>query len=176
MWPKFRSNGNGAILWPNLEHMQVAPSGGQICNWCKWCHVVAKFSPSHGVNFWVRCASGNVFSHSSKFLKLVHFSECLDFLDFLFDFQMKTWFQLSHLNNADWWFPTWVNGQMKQSILWQEKSAQTGKPGPIYGDSLQNLDWEENTKTTLYNIAKAPFVCGQNRMHTWYLSRIFLCG
>ena len=24
------------------------------------CHVVAKFSPSHRVNFWVRCASGNV--------------------------------------------------------------------------------------------------------------------
>ena len=41
---------------------QVAPSGGQICNWCKWRHAVAKFSPSLGVNFWVRCASGNVFS------------------------------------------------------------------------------------------------------------------
>ena len=40
--------------------MQVAPSGGQICNKCKRCHVVAKFNPSHGVNFWVRCASGNV--------------------------------------------------------------------------------------------------------------------
>ena len=36
----------------------MAPSGGQIC---KRCHVVAKFNPSHGVNFWVRCASGNVF-------------------------------------------------------------------------------------------------------------------
>ena len=24
-------------------------------------HVVAKFNPSHGVNFWVRCASGNVY-------------------------------------------------------------------------------------------------------------------
>ena len=38
----------------------MAPSGGQICNKCKRCHVVAKFNPSHGVNFWVRCASGNV--------------------------------------------------------------------------------------------------------------------
>ena len=28
-----------------------------------WCHVVAKFNPSHGVNFWVRCASGNVSRH-----------------------------------------------------------------------------------------------------------------
>ena len=24
--------------------MQVAPSGGQICNLCKWCHLVVKFS------------------------------------------------------------------------------------------------------------------------------------
>ena len=40
---------------------QVAPSGGQICNLCKWRHVVAKFNPIYGVNFWVRCASGNVF-------------------------------------------------------------------------------------------------------------------
>ena len=31
----------------------VAPSGGQICNYCKWCHVVDKFNPSHGVNFFV---------------------------------------------------------------------------------------------------------------------------
>ena len=42
---------------------------------CKWrnlvakfativSHVVAKFNPSYGVNFWVRCASGNVFLFS----------------------------------------------------------------------------------------------------------------
>ena len=24
--------------------MQVAPSGGQICNLCKWCHLVANFA------------------------------------------------------------------------------------------------------------------------------------
>ena len=51
----------------------MAPSGGQICNSCKWCHVVAKLSPSLGVNFWVRCASGNVFLINNfpiyKFLK-----------------------------------------------------------------------------------------------------------
>ena len=29
--------------WPNLQLMQVAPSGGQICNLCKWRHLVAKF-------------------------------------------------------------------------------------------------------------------------------------
>ena len=44
----------------------MAPSGGQICNKCKRCHVVAKFNPSHWVNFWVRCASGNVFVVSSS--------------------------------------------------------------------------------------------------------------
>ena len=45
-----------------FDVFDVAPSGGQICNYCKWCHVVDKFNPSHGVNFWVRCASGNVSS------------------------------------------------------------------------------------------------------------------
>ena len=61
----------------------MAPFGSQICNLCKWSHLVAKFATrandaiwwpnfklmqchvvaefSHGVNFWVRCASGNVF-------------------------------------------------------------------------------------------------------------------
>ena len=57
---KFATNACGVIWWPTLQLMQVAPSGGQICNKCKRCHIVAKFSPSHGVNFWVRCASGNV--------------------------------------------------------------------------------------------------------------------
>ena len=47
-----------------MQLMQVAPSGGQICNQCQWRHLVAKFgtNTSHGVNFWVRCASGNVYS------------------------------------------------------------------------------------------------------------------
>ena len=75
--------------------MQVVPYGGQICNYCKWCHLVVIFAtnasgaiwwpylqlmqvaPSafainamllpnliqvYGVNLWVRCASGNVFT------------------------------------------------------------------------------------------------------------------
>ena len=29
---KFATNASGAIWWPNLQQMQVAPSGGQICN------------------------------------------------------------------------------------------------------------------------------------------------
>ena len=29
---KFGTNASGAILWPNLEPMQMAPSGGQIWN------------------------------------------------------------------------------------------------------------------------------------------------
>ena len=29
---KFATNASGAIWWPNLQLMQVAPSGGQICN------------------------------------------------------------------------------------------------------------------------------------------------
>ena len=29
---KFATNAIGAIWWANLEPMQVAPSGGQLCN------------------------------------------------------------------------------------------------------------------------------------------------
>ena len=43
---------SGAIWWSNLHQMQEV-------------HVVAKFNPSHGVNFWVRCASGNVLDRFS---------------------------------------------------------------------------------------------------------------
>ena len=69
------NNANGATWWLNFEPMQVEPSVGKICNLqlmqvapsggqiCKWCHVVAKFNPNHGVNVWVRCASGNVLFH-----------------------------------------------------------------------------------------------------------------
>ena len=67
--------------------MQVAPSGGQICNKCKWCHLVAKFGTNASCAIWwpslelmqvepplageitqaldaipwVRCASGNFY-------------------------------------------------------------------------------------------------------------------
>ena len=80
---KYATNASGAIWWPNCQLIQMASSGGQLYNFCKWrhlvakfatseneaiwwpnlksCHVVAEFSPSHGVNFWVRCASSNVF-------------------------------------------------------------------------------------------------------------------
>ena len=62
-------NTSGAIWWSIVQLMQVVPSGGQICNWCKWCHLVAKFSRNaSNVICWsnlelmqVRCASGNVF-------------------------------------------------------------------------------------------------------------------
>ena len=63
---KFSTNANGTIWWPNLQLMQMAPSGCQICNECTWRHVVAKVCPSHRVNIWVRCASGNVFVNDMK--------------------------------------------------------------------------------------------------------------
>ena len=53
----FATNARSAIWGPNLQQMQVLP----CC-----CHVVAMFNPSYGVNFWVRCASGNVFLINSK--------------------------------------------------------------------------------------------------------------
>ena len=53
-----------------MQLMQEAPSDGQICNLCKWRHLVAKYATNASgamlllhliqVNFWVRCASGNV--------------------------------------------------------------------------------------------------------------------
>ena len=82
---KFATYAGGAIWWPILQLLQVAPSSGQICNICKWCHLVAKFAinasgaiwwpnlqliqvvPSGEITQvldaipWVRCASGNVF-------------------------------------------------------------------------------------------------------------------
>ena len=64
---KFATNARGDIWWPNLELMQVATSGGQICNECKGRHLLvkfamnAKFSLSHEVNFWVRCAPWQCF-------------------------------------------------------------------------------------------------------------------
>ena len=58
---KYANNASRAIWWPKLQLMQVVSTSGKVYYYCKWRHVVAKFSPSHGVNFWVRCASGNVF-------------------------------------------------------------------------------------------------------------------
>ena len=68
--------------------MQVVPSGGQICNQCKWRHLVAKIvtntsdaiwrtilqlmkiAPSQVIDSipWVRCASGNVLADQPVFI------------------------------------------------------------------------------------------------------------
>ena len=49
---KFVTNASNAIWWPNLELMQVAPSGGQIWNLCKWRHLVAKFETNASGTIW----------------------------------------------------------------------------------------------------------------------------
>ena len=46
---KFATNASGAIWWPNLQLMQVVPSGGQIFIECKSCHLVAKFATNASV-------------------------------------------------------------------------------------------------------------------------------
>ena len=46
---KFAMNASGAIWWPNLQLMQVVPSGGQIFNECKSCNLVAKFATNASV-------------------------------------------------------------------------------------------------------------------------------
>ena len=49
---KFATNASGAIWWPNLQLMQVAPSGGQICSQYKWRHLVAKFGTNASGAIW----------------------------------------------------------------------------------------------------------------------------
>ena len=49
MW----TDASGAIWWPILILMQVVSSCGQICNLCKWHHLVAKFATNaSGVILW----------------------------------------------------------------------------------------------------------------------------
>ena len=49
---KLGTNASGAIWWTILQLMQVAPSGGQICNLCKWCHLVAKLVTKANIATW----------------------------------------------------------------------------------------------------------------------------
>jgi len=49
---KFGTNAGGAIWWPNLELMQVGPSGGQIWNQCKWRHLVDNFVTNASGAIW----------------------------------------------------------------------------------------------------------------------------
>ena len=41
---QFAADASSATWWPNLQPVQVLPTGGQICNQCLWCHLVAKFA------------------------------------------------------------------------------------------------------------------------------------
>ena len=45
-------NTSGAIWWSIVQLMQVVPSVGQICNWCKWCHLVVKFATNASGTIW----------------------------------------------------------------------------------------------------------------------------
>jgi len=45
----FATNASDAIWWSNMELIQVAPSGGHVCNQCKWRYLVVKF----GINMQV---------------------------------------------------------------------------------------------------------------------------
>ena len=59
---KFATIGSGGSWWPNLQLMQVVSSGGQIC----------KFNPNQEVNFWVRCATGNVLLICRRVVEMTH--------------------------------------------------------------------------------------------------------
>ena len=49
---KFATYVSGAIWWQNLLLMQVVPTGGQICNLCKWRHLVAIFATNASGAIW----------------------------------------------------------------------------------------------------------------------------
>ena len=49
---QFVTNASGAIWWPNLQPMHVAPSGGQIWNLCKWRHLVNNFATNANCATW----------------------------------------------------------------------------------------------------------------------------
>ena len=92
---KFATNASGAIWWPNLELMQVVPSGSLICNQCNWRYLVAKFGTNASGAIWwtilqlmqiaqsqvidsipwVRCASGNVLIHRLPFRRFSQMSK-----------------------------------------------------------------------------------------------------
>ena len=59
---KFATHASGAIWWPILQLMQVAPFGGQICNLCKWRHLVVKFATNASGAIWLTNTSGILFS------------------------------------------------------------------------------------------------------------------
>ena len=101
---QFATRACGAIWWPNLQLMQVAPPGGQNWDQLWWHHQVVKFwTNTSGTTYnwpnlepmqmalylageinqikesipWVRCASGNVFFIASDMEKLsTIFSSC----------------------------------------------------------------------------------------------------
>ena len=52
------TNASDAIWWSNMQLMQVAPSGGQICKLCKWRHLVVKFATNaSGAIRWSKIAT-----------------------------------------------------------------------------------------------------------------------
>jgi len=48
----YATNASSAIWWPIFQLMQVAPSGGQYFNSCKWCHLVANFATNASGAIW----------------------------------------------------------------------------------------------------------------------------
>ena len=88
------------------------------CNLCKWRHLVIKFNPSHVVNFWVRCASGNfcLNRHSAGLLNiftaaktsLLIWIEILGYTaPFMFEFEFDCWAEESFfLWRVFWSYPS----------------------------------------------------------------------
>jgi hypothetical protein len=64
----------GAIWWANLQLMQLAASGGQIWNQCKWRHLVDSFvTNSSGAIRWPTLQLAQVVSSGGQICKRQHF-------------------------------------------------------------------------------------------------------
>ena len=58
--PRQCGNRSDTTWWPTLEPSNASDMtwqpGGKICNWCKWCHLVAKFETNaSGAIWWPIC-------------------------------------------------------------------------------------------------------------------------
>ena len=57
-----------ATRWPNMQLMQVVPSGGKICNWCKWHHLVAKYATDRSLGFLHQGPTGTRYPTRTQFI------------------------------------------------------------------------------------------------------------
>ena len=116
--------------------MQVAPSGGQICNLCKWRHLVAKFATNVSGAMLLPSLIQITESISGSVVPLAMFWICLHFVVIVLLFLrlllllMSFWFVLCRVNSSyiHFWLTTpRYNCTSQQSQVTFEKEGRQGK-------------------------------------------------